>query len=176
MQVARGEAVSAERFLLFTMSRAICDTPAATEWARAEIRKVLDPRTSVIAGDACSDEVAQMLSIGTAAKWCLDGRVMYRMRGPWWEEARWHNSPLPKRGRGHHEEWRQLCLARNIAMVNHWACRDDVFGLGIVAPWATTQGTDHTLSAMRLAGLPEDRITRLVCPAELGPNRQRRLL
>lgn len=153
--------------LLITGSRALASTPEAATWARAQLTRVLTPRVSVVAGDAGGpDEWAQVMAPGWATRWCLDGRIFARLTlsGSWQLEARWHSDPMPSRG--DRAGWKMLCLARDRAMVAHWAERAGVSMLALVAPFSRTRGTQYTVARAREAGIPT---TVLTCPAEYGP-------
>lgn len=152
--------------LLVTGSRALADTRRAAAWARGEIApRALDAH-QVVAGDARGpDEWAQDLAPTWAERWCLDGRILARLMLDWVLEARWHNDPLPRRG--DREGRRQLCLARDRAMVDHYAPRaDEVALLALIAPWSRTRGTEYTARHAEAAGIA---VERLVCPVEYGP-------
>lgn len=152
-----------DTFLIFAMDPTILDSADDTEWARAEIRRVVDVRTVVIAGDEAPDEIAQMLTLRSAARWRLDGGIDYRFtRGEWWEEARWHDRSIPKRGRGHAEEWRALREERDAAIAAHYQHYVNIRGLYLCRDHAGSHAICHTPFAARFAHLPSASVMMVV--------------
>ena len=147
---------------------ALTDTPAAREWAREALRAQRTPNLSrVVAGDARGpDEWAHCVwSIGAwLERWCLDGDVRLGLASEWWTERCWLPADAPRPSS--REAWAARALARNQAMVEDVARRGNARCLALLAPWSRTRGTQHTLHLAREHGIP---VEVLVCPAEHGP-------
>ena len=154
--------------LLVTGSRALTDTPAAREWARAALRAQRTPSLSrVVAGDARGpDEWAHgPWSIGAwMDRWCLNGDVRVGLGSEWWTERRWLPADAPRPSS--HGEWAARALARNAAMVADVARRGNARCVALLAPWSRTRGTQHTMRLAREHGIA---VEVLACPAEHGP-------
>ena len=145
----------ADQVVIVTGSRALADSPEATRWAREILVRELSEAATVIAGDARGpDEWAHEIALagraGWQVRWQLDGRVMARLLFEWQEESRWHNDPMPRRG--DREGWRQICLARNVAMIASCEGRAGTRIVGLIDAASKTRGTQHTLSIARSGG------------------------
>jgi hypothetical protein len=158
--------------LLVTGSRALADTPASEAWARA----VLEPAIGaviltgwLVVGDAPGPDTWAWDSAcgwheGAWAIYGLDGTVVTPKLGGL---SRWHADAVAGRAQ-HGARWP---LERNRAMVAavakaHRGGRVAARCLALVAPWATTAGTQFTARLAREAGLAVETLT---CDAALGP-------
>lgn len=160
--------------ILLTGSRAFQEHPRATAWARELIQRVvMDAHPcDLVKGDAVGiDDLGDEVDVfGWTSRWCLNGKVMYRLLTEWYHEADWHTDSLPKRG--DRVAWKALCLARDEAMVKHTARRldkDKVECLAIVVPpaWRKTHGTEYTARKAVEAGIPLVGGKIHECPVEL---------
>jgi hypothetical protein len=122
----------------------------------------------VVAGDArgpdaWAHEVAFACEV-EGEKWSLDGGVYRRTNWTWEHVTEWANdAPPPDKG----GKW--WPLRRNRAMVAgfaEYARESKAFVVALVARWATTRGTQHTMRLAREHGLPVEVLT---CPDAYGP-------
>jgi hypothetical protein len=167
--------------LLVTGARALADTAAAAIWAQDAIDEALAgmPRHGLlVTGDAAGPDRWALDVAGEPfdndlsrswERWGLDGEVRGGLVYGSELLARW----IAAYALAHVERCR-VPLVRNGAMVGCVAARAGrgarVVVLGLVAPWARTRGTAHTLGLARRAGLWTD---ERVCPAALGPREVR---
>lgn len=157
--------------LFVSGSRALCDTPDATAWARAILSDAvfaLPRRSVVIAGDASGPDA---WALGMAAcrpgiarrTYALDGLVHCEPSG-----RRWSWSPRPREATSYTS--RQWPLVRNTFAVADTAnlARDGVpvYVLALHAPWSRTAGTLHTARLAQRERLWTDVRT---APAARGP-------
>lgn len=158
------------RVLLVTGSRALAKTPAARQWACARLCEhfawLLDgPDPLVIHGgcrgspDAWSGDLAGALDLRQRV-YLANGRMEVYQGRRQTEACVWSTSPGTP-------------LDRNRYMVETVARKLQGLPLRVLAlraSWATTHGTEHTITLARGAGLD---VVELVCPPELGPTEGR---
>jgi len=151
--------------LLVCGSRALTERPEAEAWAREilwqtilALPRVESPHAAsvVVVGDASGPDAWALDIAGqtACARWCryaLDG-YRYKTDGVPMSWSAMPALPVAK-------AWP---LVRNAVMVREVAGLARDFGdvvrvIGLVSPWATTHGTEHTLGLARRAGLPVER-------------------
>lgn len=160
--------------LLLCGARAVIRTPEALRWARERIDEAFDelPAGSlVVTGDAVgvdTETYERALARGLGVqRWTRHGAIV----GPGQEQARWL---LTRSSPGSSDGWRERLLARDRAMAAFVGSREGpTRALGLVVPWPLhdgeriTRGTNYTLDRCRAEGVVQ--VTRLTCPAALGP-------
>ncbi len=160
--------------LLLCGSRALDRTPEARTWACDRLREALAelPAGSiVVTGDATGpDTWASEAAKAAGLKWlCFfrNGDVIDSDG----THALWSLESRPSTTAA----WRQRLLARDRAMASFVGSREGpTKALGLVAPWpprdgaAITHGTEYTLGRCRAEGVAI--VTKLTCPADLGPS------
>lgn len=159
--------------LLFTGSRKFAGHPAALRWARSVIlREAADvlertDRLRFVVGDAegiddLAESIARALnSLSQHINYSvfrLDGLLIHSDRA----NERWTDETPPAMGSPERKRWP---LTRNRAMVARVRAFDGPKAcVGIRCPWATTNGTAHTMTLAREAGM----IVRAYdCPSDL---------
>lgn len=161
--------------LLVTGSRALCESHGGTwrsfEWFREELRKriVLSayPPDLVVNGGANGPD-----AVSTTLAMAVRPRIAVRE----FELDGWiYRSDITGDELSREQRWRDADghagspLERNRLMVAHCVrAREDgwqVHVLALIAPWAKTHGTDHTIGLAKRAGLE---VTRMECPKEFA--------
>lgn len=144
--------------LLVTGSRALADRPESREWGRDVVRDalaVLPTDALVVTGDAEGPD-AWALAEGAAS-----GRIVrvYVVNGSLTLFGGAGAETLPNwdtNGAAARLPWSRRPLARNAAMVRWCAAQPDARCLALLAPWARTHGTAHTIGLARRAGIAVD--------------------
>jgi hypothetical protein len=164
--------VSQRRLLLVCGSRSLGaehgGTKASTDWAYDILRsQIANPKHRpdvVINGDAHGPDRWSSMTALTLGIECrayrLDGNVYtWDTMGSQFVHSRWRDADGP--AVNPLERNRALVAAAARALDEGW----DVQVLGLVAPWAKTHGTDHTLAQARHSGL---KVARWDCPESYG--------
>lgn len=142
--------------VIVTGARILADDARAVAWAREILSRELASATLVVAGDARGpDQWAHEIAQGMVApipreRWCVNGTVERRAAtGGWCASWRWDDASTP-------QDYRRRPLARNAAMIaghDPFRTHATVRLVALHHALAKTQGTAHTVSLARKAGI-----------------------
>lgn len=158
--------------ILFSGSRKFAGHPAALRWARSvmlrEAADVLErtDRLRFVMGDAEGiDDLAADVASALNALSPNIHRTVFRLNAMVTHDdrpnERWTTDAPPAIGSPERKRWP---LTRNRAMVKRVATFPIRACVGIRCPWATTNGTAHTMTLAKDAGMD---VRVYDCPAEL---------
>jgi hypothetical protein len=144
-----------DQVIICTGSRTLADDPRAVAWARGILARELASATLVVAGDArgpdaWAHEIAQgMVAPITCERWCASGRIDIRTETTWGKFDCWDDASTTR-------DPKRRPLARNAAMIashDPFRTHATVRLVALIDPASRTQGTQHTVTLARAAGI-----------------------
>lgn len=152
--------MTTDQIVIVTGARILADDPAAVAWAREILTRELASATLVVAGDArgpdqWAHEIAQgMVAPIACERWCINGRiekhtVHHAVRGEFFHAGCWADASTTR-------DPQRRPLARNAAMIaayDPFRTHATVRLVALHHALATTNGTAHTVSLARKAGI-----------------------